>query len=113
MNKTDSTILSCLGILVLLVILLPGSIIMSGWVLTILWSWFIVPVFNLPSLTIPYAIGISTVISMLTNKTVSSNAVNNKNEKKETSTVIAEALALSFGVPLFLLFFGWIITLFL
>ena len=39
-----------------------GSTIFCGWVLKILWGWFIVPTFGLPILSIPSAIGFSLVI---------------------------------------------------
>ncbi len=42
-----------------------GSI-WSGYVLTILWHWFVVPTFQLPELTIFPAIGIAMVVSYLT-----------------------------------------------
>jgi putative Mn2+ efflux pump MntP len=40
--------------------------VLNGWVLTILWNWFIIPVFHLPQLTIVQAIGVVMVIGYLT-----------------------------------------------
>ena len=42
--------------------------VLEGWALTVLWGWFIVPTFGLPSLRIPYAIGLSLVVGMLTHR---------------------------------------------
>ncbi len=42
------------------------SIIIKGFVLVKLWEWFIVYQFHLPSLTIPLALGITIIVSMLT-----------------------------------------------
>ncbi len=39
--------------------------ILRGFVLTMLWGWFLVPTFDLPELGIPVAIGISLVASFL------------------------------------------------
>lgn len=48
-----------------LLILLP---ILSGWVLSVLWGWFIVPAFHLPALSIPAAIGVSLIAGKLTHQ---------------------------------------------
>lgn len=40
--------------------------ILNGFALKILWGWFMVPVFSLPALTIPAALGIGIVVSFLT-----------------------------------------------
>lgn len=40
--------------------------ILNGYVLSILWAWFIVPTFHAPVLSIPVAIGVSMVIHYLT-----------------------------------------------
>lgn len=39
--------------------------IFGGWVLTVLWRWFIIPTFGLPALSIPLAIGINLVVGHL------------------------------------------------
>ena len=59
--------------LVYIAILLLGGVglfilgsILRGWVLSILWGWFVVPVFSLPNLTVVQAIGISLIIGFLT-----------------------------------------------
>ena len=36
MKKNDMTVLGCLGIMALFVIVIPASIIMNGWVLSIM-----------------------------------------------------------------------------
>lgn len=40
----------------------------SGFVLSVLWGWFVVPVFHLPALTIPVAIGLGLIVGLLTQK---------------------------------------------
>ena len=44
-----------------------GSI-WSGYVLTILWAWFVVPTFGLPPLALAPAIGLAVVVSYLTHQ---------------------------------------------
>jgi hypothetical protein len=91
------------GILVLA--LIPLVIIFQGWVLTVLWSWFVAPTFNLPELSIAVAIGLSLVVSMFKTYTASNKELT-QNEK------LTNALA-TVLVPLFTLFFGWIVHLFM
>jgi len=45
--------------------LLPFSLIISGATFDLLWSWFIVPVFHLPELTLVASIGVQIVINYL------------------------------------------------
>ena len=42
------------------------SCLLRGWVLSILWRWFMVPTLGLPALSVPQAIGIALVVGMLT-----------------------------------------------
>lgn len=44
-------------------------IVYRGWVFSILWGWFAVPVFALPAISIPAAIGIAAIVSLLTSHT--------------------------------------------
>lgn len=42
--------------------------IWSGYVLTCLWGWFVVPTFALPPLTLAQAIGVSLIVGYLTHQ---------------------------------------------
>ncbi|MGW1422741.1 hypothetical protein ACWAT4_21805 [Bradyrhizobium manausense] len=42
--------------------------ILRGWALSIIWGWFAVPIFGLPSLSIPQAIAVSLLVSMMTHQ---------------------------------------------
>lgn len=52
------------GVLVFAIIF--GMAILNGFVLSILWGWFIVPVFHLAVLSIPQAIGLGMIVAFLT-----------------------------------------------
>lgn len=78
---------------------ISASVVLNGYVLSVLWGWFIVPVFGLPALTIPVAIGIALVISFLTHQL-------NLNDGDETGW---KQLAFSFLHPLLTLLAGWIV----
>ena len=49
--------------------LMVGGYLWRGYVLSILWGWFAVPIFHLPRLSIASAIGISIVVGFLTYQT--------------------------------------------
>lgn len=51
--------LAIVGVVALLIL----SSVLNGWVLSILWGWFLVPTLKLPPLTVVQAIGIAMVIT--------------------------------------------------
>lgn len=85
----------------------PFSFVVRGWVLGTLWAWFIVPVFHLPALRIPYAIGLSLLVGMLTHQTSDC-----EEKKRTTSEHLWRVLAVSFVGPLMILGIGWLVRLF-
>lgn len=42
-----------------------ASMLLNGYAFSVLWGWFIVPVFGVPALSVMQAVGIATLISML------------------------------------------------
>lgn len=87
---------------------LPLGVAWRGYVLSILWGWFIVPTFSLPPLLIVQAIGLSCVItafgSPFMKKTKSSN-----DPKTEMIQLMAN---LAVG-PAFMLLVSWPVTWFM
>lgn len=81
-----------------------GCFILSGYVLSILWAWFITSTFGLPALTIPVAMGIMVVVSYLTKQ------ANFANEDKEDYTKRMNILAIV--KPLGALAVGYVIKFF-
>ena len=108
MDKNESAIFSCFGVLLLAFGGIIGGAIMNGWVLSILWSWFVIPIFGVPTLSIPLAIGFSLTVGMLAGKNSAP-----KNEKKSTTEVAGELIGAAFLTPLFVLFLGYIIKMFI
>jgi hypothetical protein len=51
--------------LIAMVLAIPAAI-WNAFVLKMLWGWFVAPIFHLPTLTIPVAIGISLIVGILT-----------------------------------------------
>jgi len=57
-------LLGCLGAIIVVV----AASILNGWVLSVMWGWFVVTAFNAPPLSVPAAIGVGMVVSFLTAK---------------------------------------------
>ena len=82
--------------------------IFNGYAVSVLWQWFVVPVFQAPALTIPTAMGIALLVGYLTYQ-----EVNSSSDNKEPWAIIAEFTARVIVKPTVALLVGWIITLFL
>jgi len=96
-----------LGYISYLTIFMFVSAAYSGFALSILWGWFIVPVFSLPKLSILTAIGLSMVASFLTQPYKYSEDNRDPDEKLKESSLSA------FIKPTAALFIGWVVTLFM
>lgn len=107
MNQKSDSMETCAGIVLIAagaVVLLVANAVLRGFVLSILWGWFLVPVFSLPAISIPQALGIALVIGMLTGGIGTGN--------QSTDSAAAKVVIIILG-PLFTLLIGWIYTLFL
>jgi len=97
-------------ILALLTIpLIALSSLWRGYVLTVLWGWFIVPVFHLPALGIVVAIGIAMVVGFLTYQHPPENPADTRSASEKFSAAIAIAIV----HPAMFLLIGWAVHLFL
>ena len=94
---------SILAILSIFAVVAIG-LIWRGFVLSVLWGWFIIPVFPaMPVLSIPVAIGIAIVVSFLTYQLNS----------KEKSDQPIQQMGVALLYPGVVLILGWIVTFFL
>ncbi len=87
---------------ILFLIFAPLISIWRGYVFSVMWLWFIVPVFAAPPLRIPYAIGLALVIGMLTHQT----------RKTEDDPSMAHIMIVGALAPLVMLGVAWIVKLF-
>ena len=81
-----------------IVVLFIASVIFKGYVLSILWGWFAVPIFHLPPLGIAQAIAVSLVVSMLTHQYIPTK------DKDTWAPILTMVLW-----PALALFVGWIV----
>jgi len=75
------------------------AVVASGFVISILWGWFVVPLFGLPALSIPHAIGITLIISM---------ARAPQHQDKGSGESFSTKLSALFIAPWMALLIGWI-----
>lgn len=109
-KKDEDKTLTCFLLIVLIFIVPTLSSITNGYVLTVLWEWFVVPLFLVPSLSIPYAIGLVLVVGILINR---KSLVKNEKKYEETSELVAAIFADIFLIPAIFLFIGWVLTKFI
>ena len=92
------------GIVTVVAASVVGSTIWSGYVLSILWGWFVVTSLGCPPLALPNAIGIACVVGYLTQPKPADTPKGSKFLDKLT-----EAIVYAFLKPAFALLFGWIV----
>lgn len=95
---------SIVGVLLLIPTMLVVSYIIRGFVLSHLWTWFIVPLFHVASLDIIHAIGLSMVVGYLTQSVSFA--------KQDDSTSAIARLVIILSGPFVTLLFGWIVHTF-
>jgi len=104
-------ILAVIGVVLAILLGLMGLAIYSwfsyGYVLSILWSWFILPVFNLPSLSVVQAIGVMIVFRSLSNYTAT------KEDKEETTSQKVAKVIVGLVWPWLFLGTAWIVKHFI
>lgn len=93
-----------IGLTTLILTSIIASTIWRGYVLSILWGWFIVTAFGAKPLTIAAAIGVSCVVSFMTYQFHAS-----PKETKGGSAIIAEGIGTAFIHPFFALIVGAIV----
>ena len=91
-------LLQVLGFIALMVV----TTTWRGYVLSLLWGWFMVPAFGVPALSIPYAIGLSVICAMLARDM----------KKDPDQPEMAELIITALAAPLVFLAFGWVVRWF-
>lgn len=86
---------------VIVPLVLAATSIWRGFVLSILWGWFLVPL-GMPPLTVAYAIGVSLIVGFLTVR----------HSKEDEQPEYGKAMLRVTLVPAFALAFGWIVSRF-
>lgn len=95
-----------LGYITSFVVYMFAASAWSGYVLSILWAWFVVAQFrDAPALSVPGAIGIALIVRYLTNDL---RYEPNKDDEERKARIVY-GVVVSFVAPLFALGFGWVV----
>ena len=103
------------GVAAVAFIIVP-ALILDGWVISILWGWFAVETFSLPTLTIVQCIGVAFLLRYLAHSRgnkmseVIADSVANKEQKR---TKLYRDISSAYIIPIVTLGFGWIIHQFM
>lgn len=89
-------------------VLFPWLVVYQGWMFTILWAWFAVPVFDAPGLSVAQAIGLTLIVCFLKSRTADKH---NEPEDEKVDRQIKSLVAQVF-MPVFLVGIGAIVRLF-
>lgn len=87
---------------------IPMAVLYGAYAFSLLWAWFIVPVFSVPQVSIAQAAGITLIVDHLRVK--SSDMKNSSDDPVERLSVF---IVFSFLEPTLVLIAGWIIKQFL
>lgn len=98
-----------IGSVVATVVALVLGAIIGGFVLTKLWVWFMIPIFDLNPLSIVEAIGLTFVVGYMTKNPTETNKTLEGSFSKELLKAFLQTLLTAGGF----LFIGWIIQLFM
>ena len=96
----DKTCLEVIAIFTIALIVGTFSVVTHGWALSILWGWFVVPLFHVPLVTPLQASGVVLIIQFLTYKT-------GKDENEDKAEVLVKAFVASIIFPLMYVGLGW------
>jgi hypothetical protein len=86
------------------VALVAGSAIWSGFALSVMWGWFIVPTFGLPALDLAPAIGLAMVVGYLTHQYDSSKEATGDHLER-----LLRPLGFLIARPAIALVMGWVV----
>ena len=95
-------LIALIGICAIFAVVALGMV-WRGYVFSILWGWFAVPLFGLPALSIATAIGLSLLIGFATYQ-----HIREPKDERSTAQTVGYIAGTSFLYPLFVLGLGWI-----
>lgn len=100
-NKTDSP--GC-ALAILQIAVAAPMVMWRGYVLSILWVWFVVKTFGVEPLSLPSAIGLSLIVSYLTHQ------MDFRKDERTTAEKFLSAMFAQTLWPALTLLSGWIIN---
>lgn len=98
-------LIASIGVIATVFLSLAWGAFMRGWATSVLWGWFVVPVFNVPALTIGTAAGLALVVGYLANSPRTADSDDKKDEPFGKS--LLRGLMWATLWPLLVLLIGW------
>lgn len=113
--KILGVIVAGLSITALAVVIAVSGTVLTGYTLSKLWEWFVVPTFHVQPISTVVSIGIGILIRFCTTPIPKySDFCSASTEDSGTiSNKVTYWLTITYLIPLLALFIGWIVTLFL
>lgn len=102
-------LLQVVGAAVALPAIMAIAFIWGGYVLSVLWGWFVVPAFGVPHIGVAAAIGIGLLVKAITYQPDASKSDRNEPHVDK----MAKSFAVAFLVPLLNLGIGWVVKQFM
>lgn len=101
--KNSDQIFGCIGMLLVIALMVIIGSLMNGWALSVLWGWFMVPVFELPIISLVQAIGISMTIGLLVSHTTDTDS-------KEWTDIVGTYIGRAIAYPILVVAIGWFVS---
>jgi hypothetical protein len=105
MDNKDDNVSKGIAVFFLVVMIIP-SVMWQGYVLSVMWNWFVSPTFDIPNLKIAAALGMAAIFSFMS--PTANCAKEDANNDSIGATVLKSVLR-AFGKPAMFLLFGWIV----
>ncbi len=83
------------------------NLIFNGYVLSVLWGWFIVPTFGVPALGIAPALGVALVVAYMTYQ------FHDHKREEDFGEIVFRGFVMGSIKGLLFLFVGWIVHMFM
>lgn len=82
--------------------------VLNGWTLSYMWAWYVVPKFELPSLSVKEAMLLSAIVTFLTFHTDTTKVKDNRNSEDKLTDMIGWSVGIVIR-PLIALGIFWVI----
>lgn len=108
LRKEEEMTRTFIVLCILAILSLPFLIALDGFAIATLWRWFVVPTFHLPTLSVPVALGLATIVRYAT-----SAHEDKGDEEEDKGKRLLTLWGKSLGKPVFALLFGRILLWFM
>jgi hypothetical protein len=102
-SDEEKAVVMTVGCIIML-LATPFTAVLNGWVLSVLWAWFLVPL-GVPAINVVTAIGVALVVAYMTYQLQTGKS-------DPDASYPFQSLFVAVFKPLFALGFGWVVHMF-